>query len=114
MTEPPTDAQLSEEGPTADSAISLQDALSKMTIQPARLLESGVPVMRRKGRIQVGADADVTVFDPETISDKGTVEEPGQQSVGVKYVFVVGNMVKSPDGLDRSMIEGQPITPDTV
>ena len=81
-----------------------------MTILPARRLEARAPALRRKGRLQRGADADITVFDPETVSDTSTVANPAQEAVGVNYVFVVGQLVKSPDGLHKDVRPGTPIT----
>ena len=46
--------------------------------------------MRDKGRIRVGADADLTVFDPETVVDAATYEEPAKYSKGIRYVLVNG------------------------
>jgi dihydroorotase len=68
----------------------LMDALRKMTIMPAQRLERRVAAMARKGRIQVGADADITVFDPQRIADQSTFEQPAKPSVGVKAVLVNG------------------------
>ena len=50
--------------------ISLRDALAKTSLIPARILESSVPQMRRKGRIANGMDADLVVFDLATIADR--------------------------------------------
>ena len=76
-----------------DGMLDLLDAVRKMTIEPARRLESRVPAMRNKGRIRVGADADITVFDPTTISDQATYTNPTIPSKGVEYVLVNGIVV---------------------
>ena len=72
-------------------ALSLMDALAKMTILPAQRVEGFAPVMARKGRVQAGADADLTVFDPETIIDRSTYADPAAPSEGVMYVLVGGD-----------------------
>jgi N-acyl-D-aspartate/D-glutamate deacylase len=94
--------------------ISLVDGLAKCTILPAQLLGLGAPAMRRKGRLQIGADADITVFDPHTIADRSTIEDPAQESVGVDYVLVDGTVVKTPDGIVRSARPGTAITSSLV
>ena len=91
--------------------ISLNDALAKMTILPARRLEARVPALRKKGRIQRGADADITVFDPSTVIDTSTVENPAQYSKGIEWVLVMGRVVKNPDGIDRTVHAGLPLKP---
>jgi hypothetical protein len=89
--------------------LSLTDALAKMTILPAKRLEAKVPALRKKGRLQRGADADITIFDPTTVADRATVENPAQEAVGIDYVIVQGQVVKSPEGLHRELSPGQPI-----
>jgi N-acyl-D-aspartate/D-glutamate deacylase len=69
------------------------DALAKMTILPARRLEGAAPAMRQKGRVQVGLDADLTLFDPETIIDRSTYAAPDAPSEGVRAVLVGGTVV---------------------
>jgi N-acyl-D-aspartate/D-glutamate deacylase len=70
--------------------LTLMDALRKMTLMPAQMLERSTPAARRKGRLQEGADADVVVFDPQTIADRSTFEKPMEPSVGVHYLLVGG------------------------
>lgn len=71
-------------------AISLPEALRKCSLIPAQILEEAVPAMKKKGRIQVGCDADVVVFDPATIQDKATFVAPAQTTVGFRHVLVNG------------------------
>ena len=71
-------------------ALSLMDAIRKMTLMPAQRLEAQVPAMRNKGRLQVGADADITIFDPATVVDRSTYREPSLPPVGIRYVLVSG------------------------
>ena len=89
--------------------LSLMDAIAKMTLLPARRLEQAAPSMVRKGRLQVGADADITIFDPERIRDRSTVEHPETRSEGIRYVLVAGKVAVGPDGLHKNVREGQPI-----
>ena len=56
--------------------LSLMDALRKMTLMPANRLAGAVPHMRSKGRIQIGADADITIFDAKRVIDRATFEAP--------------------------------------
>jgi N-acyl-D-aspartate/D-glutamate deacylase len=90
--------------------LSLMDALAKATILPAKLTERGAPAMRRKGRLQIGADADVTIFDPDTLIDRSTIEAPGTESEGVRYVLIAGEIVRDPQGNRREVRPGVPIT----
>jgi N-acyl-D-aspartate/D-glutamate deacylase len=60
---------------------------------PAQRLEASVPAMRNKGRIKIGADADLVAFDPDQIIDKATFENPAQYSDGIQHVLVNGVFV---------------------
>ena len=71
-------------------SLSLIEALRKMTLLPAQRLEGRVPAMRQKGRLQVGADADITIFDPATVLDRSTYREPSLSPVGIRHVIVNG------------------------
>jgi N-acyl-D-aspartate/D-glutamate deacylase len=74
-------------------ALSLMDALRKMALLPAQRLEKVVPSMRAKGRVKVGADADLTIFDPAKVIDRATFEQPTQYSEGILHVLVDGVFV---------------------
>jgi N-acyl-D-aspartate/D-glutamate deacylase len=69
------------------------DALGRMTLLPARRLEQISPMMKHKGRVQVGADADLTLFDPATVIDRATYRAPVTPSAGIPYVIVAGTPV---------------------
>jgi dihydroorotase len=71
-------------------SLSMIDAISKMTLRPAQRLEAKVPAMRKKGRFTVGADADITIFDPATVMDRSTYREPSLPPVGIQHVIVNG------------------------
>ena len=91
-----------------ENSISLMDALRKMTLMPAQRLEKHVPAFRDKGRIRVGADADITIFDPKRIRDKATFEEPLQYSEGVQFVLVNGVPVVREGQLVEGARPGRP------
>lgn len=73
--------------------LTLMEALRKMTIAPARRLEERVPQMKKKGRLQPGADADLTLFDPQRVRDRATFSEPTLPSAAIEYVVVGGEVV---------------------
>jgi N-acyl-D-aspartate/D-glutamate deacylase len=87
----------------------LMDALAKMTILPARRLEGHVPAMKAKGRIAIGADADITVFDPATVLDRATFEEPTRPSAGIPHVIVNGIFVVRDGKLVQDAMPGRAV-----
>jgi dihydroorotase len=89
--------------------LSLMGALAKMTIMPARRLEAFVPAMRNKGRLAVGADADITVFDPATVIDQATFPEPAKPSAGISHVLVNGTFVVRNGELVPDARPGKPV-----
>ena len=74
-------------------ALTLMDAIRKMSLMPAQRLEASVPAMRNKGRIKAGADADIVVFNPDKVIDRATFENPAQYSDGIENVMVGGVFV---------------------
>jgi N-acyl-D-aspartate/D-glutamate deacylase len=74
-------------------SITLMDAVRKMSYMPALRLERSTPEARKKGRVQVGADADLVILDPETFRDQSTFEKPSVPSTGVRYLLVNGTVV---------------------
>lgn len=92
-----------------EKVLSLVDALAKMTILPAKRLEKRSPQLAHKGRVQRGADADLCIFDPETVTDRSTVADPIQYSGGIDYVLLGGHVVKDPNGPRTGELHGQPI-----
>ncbi len=73
-----------------EKALDLMTALKKMTLMPAQRLEKRAPMFKEKGRIRVGADADITVFDANRVIDKATYEKPARYSEGIQFVLVNG------------------------
>jgi len=86
-------------------ALSLMDAIRKMTLMPAQRLERRVPAMKQKGRLSVGTDADITIFDAARVLDRSTYREPSLPPVGIVHVIVNGVSVVA----DGRAVEG--VTP---
>jgi N-acyl-D-aspartate/D-glutamate deacylase len=82
--------------------LGLMDALRRMTVMPADRLG-----IRAKGRIAVGADADLTAFDPARVIDRATFEKPAQYSEGIQYVMVNGTLVVDKGELAPSVAPGR-------
>ena len=89
--------------------IGLMDALKKMTLLPAQRLEQIAPVMRNKGRIRLGADADITLFDPDTVLDRSTYEQGDIPSEGIVHVLVSGTFVVRNGELIEGVFPGRAI-----
>jgi N-acyl-D-aspartate/D-glutamate deacylase len=71
----------------------LINGLAKVSLMPAQRLESIAPQMKRKGRIQIGSDADITIFDAGKIIDTADFQGGLTYSSGVRYVLVNGEFV---------------------
>lgn len=90
----------------------LMDALKKITLMPAQRLENVSAQMKRKGRIQEGSDADITIFDPAHIIDTAGFEGELTYSEGVEFVLVNGQFVVRDGSLVEGARPGQPILGD--
>ena len=92
-----------------DGALTLMDALAKMTLMPAKRLERRVPAMKDKGRIRTGADADLAIFDAETIIDRATFQEPARETTGMKFVIINGVTIVKDGKIQPNVHPGGPI-----
>ena len=90
-------------------SLSLTDAIAKMTCLPAKMVEDYSPSMARKGRIKPGADADITIFDPATVLDNATFQDPYQASSGIIHVIVAGQFVVRDSALLEGVFRGRRI-----
>ena len=90
-----------------EGALSLYDAITKMTLLPAQVLAGYSPNFTRKGHIGVGADADIAVFNPRDVIDNATYLEPYQESSGMVHVLVGGVFVLRDGQMQESAYPGQ-------
>jgi len=93
-------------------ALTLMEAIRRASLAPAERLEAASAQMKRKGRVRVGADADLVVFDPGTVIDRATYERPGEYSFGFRYVMVGGKLVVRDGKLDEAGMPGRAVRGD--
>lgn len=86
----------------------LEMAIHKITAMPAQRLH-----FRDRGVVWPGAIADLAVFDPDTVADQATFENPHRYPIGVPHVIVAGTFVIR-DGEHTGAIPGRVVTPDPV
>jgi len=92
-----------------DQPLGLAQALSRCSLEPARLLEERVPAMRRKGRLRAGADGDLLVFDPVTLTDRATYSDSTRPSAGIRHVLVNGVFVVRDGSIVPDARPGRPV-----
>jgi N-acyl-D-aspartate/D-glutamate deacylase len=92
-----------------EGLLTLMEALRKTTLMPAQRIEHSASSMRNRGRLNVGAYADITIFDPNTIIDRATYENSAQYSEGVRFVLVNGTLVVDGGALVEGVAPGREI-----
>jgi N-acyl-D-aspartate/D-glutamate deacylase len=90
-------------------SLSLMEAISKMTLRPAQRLEARVPAMRNKGRLRVGGDADITIFDAARVVDRSTYRDPSLSPIGIQHVIVNGVSVVANARAVEGVAPGKPV-----
>lgn len=88
-------------------SMSLHEAVRKMSLLPAMRLESLTPEARRIGRLQVGARADIVVFDLQAVQDRATYRNPIEPSTGVRYLIVAGTPVVKEGAVVEGALPGR-------
>jgi N-acyl-D-aspartate/D-glutamate deacylase len=89
--------------------VSLLEGIRKCALIPAEILSASTPAMRAKGRLQPGADADIVVFDFETLSDRATFSSMNRPSEGVRHLVVSGHPLITDGVLDVAARPGKPV-----
>ncbi|MEE1735701.1 amidohydrolase family protein [Streptomyces sp. BE147] len=85
------------------------EAFRRCAHLPARVLDEVAPGARAKGHLGIGADADIVVIDPTTITDSATYVDSTRPSVGVRHLFVGGVPVVSAGELQVEAFPGKPL-----
>jgi dihydroorotase len=89
--------------------LSLPEAIRKMSLMPAQRLEGFVPAMRKKGRLQEGADADIVIFDPARVGARARYLDAKQYSQGIVDVIVNGQFVVQKGAVVKNAFPGRPV-----
>jgi len=74
----------------------------------------GLKAMQERGRMQEGMVADITIFDPETVTDHATYEKGTLPSTGIPYVIVNGSIVVKDSNVLKGVNPGQPVRYEPV
>lgn len=90
-------------------ALSLSEAVARCSLYPADIAAEASSAMRRKGRIQVGCDADIAVFDLARVTDTATYQHSTRSSLGFTHVLVNGQFIVSDGCLQEGSMAGRPV-----
>ena len=84
-----------------DKALTLEEALRKMTSKPAEVFG-----FKGRGKLQEGYFADIVIFNPDTVIDKGDYVNPIQYPEGIEYVLINGSVAKE-NGKQAQVLPGR-------
>jgi N-acyl-D-aspartate/D-glutamate deacylase len=90
--------------------LTLSDALSRMSLKQAQWLEPFAPAFKRKGRIQLGMDADIVIFDPNTVAAGADYGKPYEAPSGIHWVIVNGQIAVVNGTIQSDIAAGQRLT----
>lgn len=90
--------------------LTLSDALSRMSLKQAQWLEPFAPAFKRKGRIQLDMDADLVIFDPDTVAAGADYGKPYEAPSGIHWVIVNGQIAVLDGTIQSSVAAGQRLT----
>ena len=88
------------------------EAFRRCSYLPARVLDEVASGMRRKGHLSVGADADIVVIDPSTLTDRATYADPTRPSRGIRELYVNGDAVVHAGEIVTDALPGRPVRGD--
>jgi Amidohydrolase family len=104
-----THAVILEKWVREQGALTLMQALANSTYVPAKALGQHIPQFNTKGRLQVGMDADITVFDPKTVKANATWDEVVKLNDGFHHTIVNGAFILKDGKIVTQVLPGKPI-----